>query len=100
MKTQEPANSGQRPVTKPKAPAKNRSREQNTQSSRDFTDDSYTTVTESEMSFDSEVRPKKLKSGSRSGSLRQIDKIDEDSEEGIISTLCMLGNFLKKIVAC
>ena len=57
------------------------------QSSRDFTDDSYTTVTESEMSFDSEVRPKKLKSGSRSGSLRQIDKIEEDSEEGIISTL-------------
>ena len=69
-------------MTKPKAPVKSRSRDQNTQLSRDYTDDSYTTVTESEMSFDSEARPKKLKSGSRSGSLRQIDKIEEDSEEG------------------
>ena len=34
------------------------------------------------MSFDSEAQPKKLRSGSRSGSLRQIDKIEEDSEEG------------------
>ncbi len=56
-----------------------------TQNSRDYTDDSYTDVTESEFSFDSDVRPRRRHShGSRNNtSQRQIDKIAELSEEGL-----------------
>ena len=47
------------------------------------------------MSFDSEARPKKLRSGSHNGSLRQIDKIMEDSEEGMGDTAELLCLILK-----
>ncbi|XP_060552323.1 uncharacterized protein LOC132713685 isoform X4 [Ruditapes philippinarum] len=70
--------------TPSRSDSKAKTREQQLQTSgrsRDYTDDSYTSVTESEMSFDSEMRGRRSKPNSRNTSLRNIDKIMEDSEE-------------------
>ncbi|XP_052788988.1 uncharacterized protein LOC128223703 isoform X2 [Mya arenaria] len=50
------------------------------QRSRDYTDDSYTSVTESEMSYDTDRR-RNSRPSSRNTSQRHIDRIMEDSEE-------------------
>ncbi|KAL4219291.1 hypothetical protein ACF0H5_021871 [Mactra antiquata] len=60
-----------------------RTKTRDQQTSRDYTDDSYTSVTESDMSFDSEMRHRRSKrpSSGHNTSQRQIDKIMEDTEE-------------------
>ncbi|XP_052221934.1 uncharacterized protein LOC127838312 isoform X2 [Dreissena polymorpha] len=59
---------------------KTRDQKGSPQRRRENTDDSYTSVTESEMSFDMEGR-RTSRPSSRNTSLRNIEKIAEDSEE-------------------
>ena len=54
---------------------------QTPQRSIDYTDDSYTSVTESDMSYEPDSR-RRNRPSSRNTSARNIDKIIEDSEEG------------------
>lgn len=73
--------------TPSRSDSRTKTREQQTsQRPRDYTDDSYTSVTESEMSYDSDMRHRKSKPSSRNTSQRNIDKIMEDSEEERPST--------------
>ncbi|XP_045200672.2 uncharacterized protein LOC123554492 isoform X3 [Mercenaria mercenaria] len=70
--------------TPSRSDSRTKTREQQLQTSgrsRDFTDDSYTSVTESEMSFDSDMRGQRHRPSSRNTSQRNIEKIMEDSEE-------------------
>ncbi|KAK3589257.1 hypothetical protein CHS0354_008322 [Potamilus streckersoni] len=70
-----------------KEPPPSRTRQDQASEGREYTDDSYTSVTESDASFDTDPHHLRRRRGSSNqGSQRQIDKIEEDSEEDRPST--------------